>query len=362
MANYSRIDTMVRATVLSKPGKIAICPFAEEGMMAKQILNQRYGIQETYLLDNRLAKINPAIKSVEDLKQEDTEDLVVLLMITNKEINQVLENQIHDVGAHIEIQNYLRPAWMFVPERKEFFRTLKRCLKMECPAEKKAFVRLGKEYDGGYVLLDDFEKDMKVYSFGIWNDVSFDRELADRGLTIHMYDHTIAGLPETHENYRFHKTGISHIDEPENSKLSMGTILERNGDLGNHRLILKMDVEGGEWNFLEKTPSEILKQFRQITFEFHRLTDMERADQIIACLNKLNLTHQAVWLHANNFGHVERAEDGLEIPAYIEITYLNKAVYQTRNGKCNFPLDIDMPDSPGIEEYILGNWGEQGND
>lgn len=54
--------------------------------------------------------------------------------------------------------------------------------------------------------------------------------------------------------------------------------------------------------------------------------------------------------------------DGLEIPAYIEITYLNKAVYQTRNGKCNFPLDIDMPDSPGIEEYILGNWGEQGND
>ena len=70
------------------------------------------------------------------------------------------------------------------------------------------------------------------------------------------------------------------------------------------------------------------------------------------------MTHQAVWIHANNFGHIERAEDGLEIPAYIEITYLNKTVYQTESGSCNFPLPIDMPDSPGIEEYILGNWGE----
>lgn len=358
MANYSRIDTMVRATVLSKPKKIAICPFAEEGMMAKQILNQRYGIQETWLVDNRLAKMNSAIKSVDDLKQEDTEGLIVLLMITNKEINQMLENQIRDIGANIEIQNYLRPAWMLVPEKKEFFQMLKKCMKMELPMDEGAFVRLGKANDGGYVLVDDFEQDMKVYSFGIFNDVSFDKELADRGLTVHMYDHTITGLPETHENFHFHKTGISHVDEPENNKLSMRTILEQNGDLDNKRLILKMDVEGAEWDFLDNTPSEIINQFRQITFEFHRLTDMEKAEQTIRCLEKLNRTHQAVWIHANNFGHIERAERGLEIPAYIEITYLNKDIYQTKAGNCSFPLAIDMPDSLGIEEYILGNWGE----
>ncbi len=61
MTNHSRIDIMVRATILSRPKKIAICPFAEEGMMAKQILNQRYGIEETYIIDNRLAELNPNI-------------------------------------------------------------------------------------------------------------------------------------------------------------------------------------------------------------------------------------------------------------------------------------------------------------
>ena len=43
MADYSRLDTMIRASVMSSK-KIAICPFAEEGMFAKQILNLRYGV------------------------------------------------------------------------------------------------------------------------------------------------------------------------------------------------------------------------------------------------------------------------------------------------------------------------------
>lgn len=357
MVNYSRIDTLVRATVLSKPKKIAICPFAEEGMMAKQILNQRYGIEETCIIDNRLSGINPNIFSMEELKEQDTDGMIVLLMISNKEINQQLENQLLALGKDIEIQNYLRPAWMFVPEKKDFFHALKQCLRAERPAGEASLIRLGKAYDGGYVLLDDFAEDMRVYSFGIFNDASFEKDLAERGLQIYMYDHTIVGLPEKHDHFHFNKTGISHIDEPENSKLSMKTLLSNNGDLGNNRLILKMDVEGAEWDFLENTPSEILNQFLQITFELHRLTDGAHAERNIRCLNKLNMTHQVVWIHANNFGHVEKADADLEVPAYLEITYLNKSVYWTKSGSCSFPLDIDMPDYPSVEEYLMGDWG-----
>lgn len=358
MADYSRIDTLVRATVFSKPKKIAICPFAEEGMMAKQILNQRYGIQETYIIDNRLAEINPNIVSVEALKEKDVEGLIVLLLIQNKEINRQLENQLLALGKEIAIQNYLRPAWMLVPEKESFFRNLKACLKAEILTENYSFIRMGGAYDGGYVLLDDFSEDMRVYSFGIASDVSFEKELADRGLQIFMHDHTIMQLPESHENFHFHKVGISHIDEPENHKLSMRTLLENNGDLGNNRLILKMDVEGAEWDFIMNTSGEILSQFLQITFELHRLADDKNKEKILGCLNKLNQTHQVVWIHANNFGHIEKAKEGLEIPAYVEITYLNKSAYKTKSGACHFPLDIDMPDDPAIEEYIFGEWGE----
>lgn len=359
MSNYSRIDTMIRATVLSKPKKIAICPFAEDGMLAKQILNQRYGITETYILDNRLAELNSSIMSIDDLDKEDTEGLVVLLVIGNKEINQILENQLHSIDKKIKIQNYLQPTWMLVPDKKEYFLELKETLQIQKTLSDAGMVRYGKDYDGGYVLLDDFSDDMHVYSFGIDRDVSFEKELADKGLKIFMHDHTIAGLPEQHENFFFYRTGISHIDEPENHKLSMRTLLDKNADLGNNNLILKMDVEGAEWDFLTNTPSEILNQFRQITFEMHRVTDIVNREQILGALHRLNLTHQAIWIHANNFGHVEVA-DGIEIPAYFEITYVNKSVYKTTSGECEFPLVTDMPDCPYIEEYILGNWGLNG--
>ncbi len=358
MAHYSRIDTMVRAVVLSRPKKIAICPFAEEGMMAKQILNWRYGIEETYIVDNRLAEINSDILSMEDLKEQDVEGLVVLLMIQNKEINQLLENQLLAAGKRIEIQNYLRPAWMVVSEKKLFFQSIKQRLRAERPAGEYPFIRLGKAYDGGYVLLDDFAENMKAYTFGIADDVSFEKELANRGVHVFMHDHTIPCLPETHDYFHFSRVGISHIDEPENNKLSMKTLLQRNGDLGNNRLLLKMDVEGAEWDCIESMPTEILNQFCQITFELHRLTDIDNERKIINCLDKLNLTHQVIWIHANNFGHIEKAGEGLEVPAYIEVTYVNKSLYRTESGNCSFPLSIDMPDHPGIEEYLLGNWGE----
>lgn len=357
MADYSRLDTMIRATVMSNR-KVAICPFAEEGLRAKEILNLRYGVQETYIIDNRLAEINPAIISVNELKEKDTEGLIILLTIPNKEINQVLENQINNLGLNIEIQNYLKPALMHSPKKQEFFKTLKEKLTVKALQEGLEFTRVGKPYDGGYVLADDFSKDMIVYSFGIAGDVSFDEQLADKNMDIHMYDHTIPHLPKNHNKFHFHKTGISAVDEPENSKLSMKTILDENGHLGNHNLILKMDVEGAEWDFINTTPSEILNQFTQIIFEFHRLTDTANAQNILNALDKLNETHQLVWIHANNFGHIEEAGN-IEIPAYIEATYMNKKKYSFKDAVCNFPLDIDMPDDPRIEEFIFGNWGSE---
>lgn len=343
--------------MLSKK-KIAICPFAEDGMRAKQILNLRYGVQETYIIDNRLAEINPSIISVQDLKDKDTEDLVVLLTITNKEINQTLAKQIQDLGLNIEIQNCMKPAMMHSPKKRDLFLKLKDRLKARALQEGMNFVRVGKPYDGGYVLADDFSADMTVYSFGIAGDASFDKQLADKGLNIHMYDHTIASLPENHEKFHFHKTGISDVDEAENSKLSMKTILEMNGDAENNNLILKMDVEGAEWDFLNSVDSELLNQFTQITFELHRLTDEKNAQNVLSALDKLNQTHQLVWIHANNFGHIEKAGE-LEIPAYVEVTYLNKRRYSFRDGECYFPLEIDMPDDPGIEEFSFGNWGSE---
>ena len=52
-------------------------------------------------------------------------------------------------------------------------------------------ILLGKKGNGCYVILDDFENIKYAYSFGIDNNVNFDKALADRGIDIYMYDHTI---------------------------------------------------------------------------------------------------------------------------------------------------------------------------
>ena len=80
-------------------------------------------------------------------------------------------------------------------------------------------VRIGKESDGGYVLLNDLEKIKFAYSFGISNEISFDKYLADLNIDIFMYDHTIEKLPFTNQKFHWKKIGLTE------KKVKFGNII-----------------------------------------------------------------------------------------------------------------------------------------
>ncbi len=356
MIEYARIEALVLAAVLERPKKLAICPMAESGIMAKQILNWRYGVKEDYVIDNKLAKFNPEIIGVEALSEKDTEGLIVLLLIENVEIEKTLYNQLHMIDPLIKIMTMGKPAESDVPWKKTYFNELRGLLRVQHPTEKGQFIRVGKDYAGGYVLWNDFIPDMSLYSFGIETDVSFEKFFADMGVQCYMYDHTIKALPSNHENFHWDGNGISWKDEPENKKKSLGTLIHEHNDDGNRNLILKMDVEGAEWDVILHTPADIWKQFKQMTFELHNITNVDDSTRIITALNKLNDTHQIVWVHGNNYGRVERADD-LVIPVCLELTYLRRGSYETEKSESIFPMECDMPCDPRIEEIQLGDWG-----
>ena len=69
-------------------------------------------------------------------------------------------------------------------------------------------MRLGAANDCGYVCLDDFHGVVAALSLGIAAEVSWDAEMADRGLVIYQYDHTVEGPPHPHANFRFHRRQI----------------------------------------------------------------------------------------------------------------------------------------------------------
>ena len=62
-------------------------------------------------------------------------------------------------------------------------------------------ILLGEKRDGCYVLLDDFENIKYAYSFGIKRNIQFDKTLAEKGIDIYMYDHTIMWNQETISKY-----------------------------------------------------------------------------------------------------------------------------------------------------------------
>lgn len=137
---------------------------------------------------------------------------------------------------------------------------------------------------------------------------------------------------------------------------SMKTILEKNGHEEQSDMILKMDVEGAEWDFLQETSSELLGKFLQITFELHDLTDEANAEKIIPALEKLRLTHDPVWIHANNNGIIEEA-GGIRMPQFLEITYVNKEKYNLRDASYDCPIALDLPCDERFLEIQLKNWG-----
>jgi len=62
-------------------------------------------------------------------------------------------------------------------------------------------ILLGEKNDGCYVLLDDFENIKYAYSFGIYTNIQFDKALADKGIDVYMYDHTIMWNEESKSKY-----------------------------------------------------------------------------------------------------------------------------------------------------------------
>lgn len=74
--------------------RFVIFPYGDLGMQVKTILNNVYGIQEEYIIDNHLCKYNLQIKSIDCLKTVDCKDLVVILASVSDYFYEDLKNMI----------------------------------------------------------------------------------------------------------------------------------------------------------------------------------------------------------------------------------------------------------------------------
>lgn len=354
---YYILDNLIREEI-DKNQKIAIYPLGKIGLQAKEILTNRYGCTGI-IIDNVLARYNCEIMDIGNFQELDDSDITIILCASDPTLNKKMMEDLKKRKIKACIRNVLEVPCIVCPEKEEYFLLIQKL----CQVKKVVgheLVRVGASGDGGYIMLNDFKDVSIAYSFGIGRDVSWDEWIAQEEVSVYCYDHTIEKLPVKNDRLIFNKIGISGEDYIEKGLLSMTSILCKNGHEREQGLILKMDVEGAEWEFINSTSPEILNHFSQMTFELHDLNNINNKLMVIAALEKLNKTHQAVWIHANNNGVTERAGK-IVMPSLLEITYVNKEQYAFIPTTYNCPINIDAPNVESFLEVELNNWGSLEN-
>jgi hypothetical protein len=210
--------------------------------------------------------------------------------------------------------------------------------------------RYGEINDGGYVLCGNLLDGVRSgYSYGISGYDGWGCQVSrERKIKVHEYDcfnlnvpqcsggatifhaECVAGKPSTDEAGRL-------FDTPEKQ-------FAKNGDAGRH-LIVKMDVEGAEWETFLNTPDSVFDQIDQLAVEFHGANRQRFLDAIV----KLKRFFYIANLHFNNYSC---STDLSPFPAWAyEVLLVNKRVgIPDPSGREAGPSTATAPNNPQVED------------
>jgi hypothetical protein len=217
-------------------------------------------------------------------------------------------------------------------------------------------IRIGPEMDGGYVLLDRFSPTQGVLSYGIGTEYTFDEEMARRGHEIYMFDHTIQSINATTEKMKFYSEGVTGVSDPANKLYSIEDHLCKY-NIDGDSLILKMDVEGAEFDAIGMASDEILKIFDQIVLEIHgliNLNDREFNEKFCKMFRKINKQFTLFHVHANNCDGQDAIYivSGIPVSNMLELSYARTSGLQRSSSRTLYPTAFDFPNVPHKDKLL----------
>jgi FkbM family methyltransferase len=213
--------------------------------------------------------------------------------------------------------------------------------------------RYGAAGDGGYILSESLtEQSNIVYSYGVGNNdegVSFDKSMASHGKKLFLYDASI-------NSFWYNPPQFNFKSEYVNSK-NIYKHIQENNHLDDKNMILKMDIEGCEYETLINCEDRVFDHFSQIILELHdvvnecndanlignirNINDTEaRWMNKINLLTRLNKDFYVVHIHGNNW--VKTKTEGL--CDVLEVTYIKKSKFTDKLELSNTPCPV-----PGLD-------------
>jgi hypothetical protein len=212
-----------------------------------------------------------------------------------------------------------------------------------------ALKRFGSENDGGYILFKDIGLSTDLLSFGIGDNLDFEEDMAPFVNRVLAFDGSIDRLPKNVVGLEFKNKYVGEI-----SSINTVCITDIIPEMKSDRLILKIDIEGGEWKVLGQLSDAHLSRFDQIVGEFHGLSSMRSDNEIMERIRILERLHSKFTLinsHPNNWSRY-RVIKGVPIPDAVELTFLKNEIFSgivdqgfvTEEHKLNSPCNPLKPD------------------
>lgn len=172
--------------------------------------------------------------------------------------------------------------------------------------------RFGSHY-GGHTIIDNLQDDSLVYSCGIGDNASFDLAIIEEyGCNVYAFDPTPESIEwikskEWPEQFLFYEFGVAategirkfylppiagHISHstiarsPNSIEVVMTTIDKFARRMGHDSIdLLKLDVEGTEYEIIDNFPKTPIKQ---IAVEFHHFFSGLSMDDTVRAIDTLN--------------------------------------------------------------------------
>ena len=182
--------------------------------------------------------------------------------------------------------------------------------------------RIGGKADGSYVVpIEILGKNTYLLSGGIENNNKFEIYAASRGTTGIQIDNSITNPPQNHTNLKFLNATLGDIDK--SGHVSLETLMNKVPK--NKKILLKIDIEGGEIEALGSLSTKNLKRIDCLVMELHNLGSItSKNDKIYNLLNRLHKASlRSIFIQANN-ACLTYTLAGTLIPDNIEITYVKK--------------------------------------
>jgi len=210
--------------------------------------------------------------------------------------------------------------------------------------------RFGAANDGGYLVCGNLLGGAtSAYSYGIEGRDEWGCQISHAiGVAVHEYDCFDLRQPACPDGALvFHPECVGPARSTQQGRPfdSIAGHVERNGDAGK-RLIVKMDVEGAEWDSFGATPDSVFEKIDQLVMEFHGLED-ERYVRVVENLKRFFVFAH---IHYNNWACRPNVEP---FPAWtFEALLVNKRIAQTDGSPAaRGPLpNLDAPDGPEIPD------------